>query len=395
MKKAVEQILAMRAAQPSPAAMPGQSQPTGYSGMGYMPSPHNSGSQLFPQAQSSYSHHGYDAAGNMDAGQGDRRSPPNTSIWRLRFTGADMDLENYLSQLDCVAASRGWNDHEKGTLLLSNLEKDATRVMSQIPRGCVSYEIISNKLREMFAPRANIIAYKAQFQCRTRRPFESANEFGLALRDLGGKAFPEKSQAELELMMIDQYIRGQPNNIRCFLTSVQYTSLAEAIATVTRHEAYTQPLPDPEPQGIQGRRGNTKAARGQAAYTPPASAGYYSEVSETSEYQPVVQVESHDSQYSDFEQDPLADLIGELAGLEFVGTSASSAQDKPCYYCGKGGHFWSTCRALLEKLRERGFKGTDLLARPGVPARSGGPYNNRGGPRGPSNSYGNPRPRLN
>ena len=30
---------------------------------------------------------------------------------------------------------------------------------------------------------------------------------------------------------------------------------------------------------------------------------------------------------------------------------------RPCYYCGKPGHFWMRCRALLEKLKAGGFAG--------------------------------------
>ena len=311
---------------------------------------------------------------------------PNTAIWRLRFSGSEMDLDSYLSQLDCVAAANGWDDTVKGTLLLANLEKDATRVMSQIPQGCMSYTVIAEKLREMFTPAALVMAYQAQFLGRMRQRSETAHEYALALRDLAKKAYPEKTPQELEKALIQQFIRGQPFDVRFVVSPVSYTSLVDAMAAVTRHEAYCMTPADPEPQGPARFRTSSQAASGRTNWSPPAPPTPQEQHTGYQEYSPEPRVENQEYQDSsaDDSYDPLADLIGQLAGLKSHTSAAQPSQDKPCFFCGKGGHFWTTCNLLINKLRENGFRGTALLK--SIRPSGDRTYGNRGpGPRGPNN----------
>ena len=335
-----------------------------------------------PPSHRNDQHSSYGHGGSSHVGDPPRRAV-NTSIWRLRYDGRNVDLNNYLSQLDCVAQAQGWDDTEKGTVLLLSLEKSAAQVMNNIPAGCVSYQTISQKLRQMFAPASNVVAYKAQFQCRTRGSQEGVHEYSLALRDLAGKAYPRMDHESLEQLVMDQFLRGQPAYVRFALASGSHKELETAVAAAIQIEAYARDPATPEP-GKQhgGRRGNQQqpAVAAQTGWGPPGATpfawpgfgtGPDPPTVSTSQAETVGPMDSAEDPY-----EPLADVISQLMELDFSGNAQCNAAgqqfgQRPCYYCGKPGHFWMKCRALIEKLRERGFSGR-------APDRSGGFKGNPG-----------------
>ena len=311
---------------------------------------------------------------------------PNTSIWRLRYDGRTGNLDNYLAQLDAVAQVREWTDNEKGAVLIASLEGNASRVMSAIPRGCTSYALISQKLRDMFEPEANVAAYKVQFQGRLRKPCEAAQDYSLCLRELAVKAFPGLDHANLEQFILHQYIHGQPQWLRVLLPSGNHRTVESAVAATLQVEAYAAGAPSPQP--VPSAPGSftpppaVHATQGHPVFpalpwsqpAPFAAPGMSS-------------ASAADVPESDQEGDDLAfvaEVMSELIGLDISGlTSCAALQSTPgaepsCHYCGKPGHFWSKCRALINELRKR--RGLPPRA-PAHPGRSGGPrpYQNRSG----------------
>ena len=317
-------------------------------------------------------------------------SRANTSIWRLRYDGKSVDLENYLAQLDAVSAVRGWDDSEKGALLLASLEGNASRVMSNIPKGCVSYLVISQRLRQMFAPEANVVAYKAQFQCRARGANEGAHEYSLVLRELAHKAYPRMDHESLEQLVLDQFVKGQPTYIRFALASGCHTHLERAVATAIQLEAYARDPAVPTPPATSGNRrdrsANTRAGWGYNQ--PPAHPRDWPglEFAPGPQITSAYQTETVEPEAPEDISASLAEVISDMAGLEFSGLATSQAtQASVCYFCGDPGHYWMKCPALLRKLRERGFKGSFDYSRgynrsgndrPGRPPYGGPPGKN-------------------
>ena len=145
-------------------------------------------------------------------------------------------------------------------VLLSSLEGGAVRVIANIPPGCVSYTTVAQQLCEMFTPEANIIAYKAQFQCRMRSASEDAHAYAMSLRDLATKAYLDMGHQGIESMLVDQYIKGQPP-IRLDLASSPHRMLQEAVAATIRLEAYSRPVAALEPvQSVRRTPRNTVQA---------------------------------------------------------------------------------------------------------------------------------------
>jgi hypothetical protein len=290
----------------------------------------------------------------------------NPAHWRLRFNGSNVDLENYLAQFETVASRGNWHDDDMGSVLIGSLEGNATKVMSQLPRGCTSYNFIANKLRLMFAPEANVIAYRSQFQCRTRGPTETATEFSMALQELAAKGYPHMDHGTLQQMLVDQFIRGQPRYIKFALASGTHQTLEAVVAAGIRLETYAQdqPLPDPPRQGASRPQ---RAIRAAPMYSHNDYANWPefegdNAASQSGDY-------SDSSEVVSPSEDPgleIADYMSQIAGIDFPGLAharaAGAMQRGPpkCYFCQKPGHVLLQCRQLLQKLRELGYTGQSL-----------------------------------
>ena len=332
--------------------------------------------------------------GDDDAGDRDtRRNRPNTAIWRLKYDGNKVDLVHYLAQLDAIAAGHGWNDNDKGLVLLANIEGNASRVMACLPKGCVSYTLIAEKLREMFAPEANAIAYRTQFQCKVRGANEAPHEFAMGLRELAGKAYPELGQG-VETMLVEQYIRGQPQYLRFALAGSTHRTLQEAVAATVRLEslAGTRPNILPNERHAPRGRGSVKGTRGfrrpyetRATWPVPEwDQEEYCDYNMSEENSWYEYSQEYPEDYPDW-SDPVEDS-GEC-DEEYLGRGSAqpNGAPRPCYFCGKPGHFWLQCVSLLQKLRDGGFTGrypTGAGPRPyGFPPQRGA-YRPRGVYRG-------------
>ena len=303
------------------------------------------------------------------------RSPRfNPSAWRLRFNGTNVDLAHYLAQLECVALGHGWTDEQKGVVLLSSLEGPAVRVMNSIPSGCTSFGEISQRLREMFAPAANVVAYKAQFHGRVRRSNENSQEYSLALRELAYKAYPRMAASELDELMIDQFIKGQSQYVRIALASGTYPTLEAVVAAVIRLEAYSKGPSSGDAAPQQGaRRGNgarkvqTKCGYYNAPLSPDAGDSFATSDDPSSEDAQLTGLEDC-VEFDD--EDPMAGILAAVDeyALSFAAEQPRSVPQRPCFYCKGTGHWFLACPQLLNRLRANGYRGPALGQRRGNPA---------------------------
>ena len=229
--------------------------------------------------------------------------------------------------------------------LASSLEGDAARVMANIPRGCVSYTVVSQKLREMFAPEANVLAYKAQFQCRSRGDDEGAHEFSLSLRDLACKAYPDMDHKNVESMLLDQFIKGQPSYIRFALAGASHKVLQEAVAATIKVEAYARNTAPAQPTEPVRRATRAAAHHVRSALAappaPPTWPTYDTEWSGPESFAAQAETEGPDLEATD--DDLHAELIAQLLGLDIDAASwcraaTPGAAPRICFFCEKPGY---------------------------------------------------------
>ena len=319
--------------------------------------------------------HAADSAGYRGYPQapGPDRNRFNPGLWRLRYNGSNVALTNYLGQLEAVAAREGWTDEDMGVVLLSSLEGVATQVIANLPPQCASYSVISQKLREMFAPAANVRAYEKEFRARRRKVGESSSEYALALQGLGRKAYPSLGPDDFQDKLVTQFIEGQPHYISYVMSTFERRTLEEAVAATVSVEmtAQSRQAPQPPQTPRAGRRATSRQASIWEAQPPTPPVSYADPAAQPADYgQPataqaqetVPEEESED----DFDEEgydaTVAGLIAQLAGIELPGSALCSAATgagagRPCYFREDTGHFWLQCPGLLRVLRSKGFKG--------------------------------------
>ena len=345
-------------------------------------------------------------AGTARRARSKRDDGPDHSSWRKRFNGDNADLEDYLLQVWRTAVYEGWSQHEAGHVLAGSLEGKALRVMPCLPVGTVTFGEVARQLRLLFTPTTNRRQSEREFKARIRQPTESVTDYAFNLRILGRRAFPDMDFRRFETMLIDQFIDGQPYHLAYGLATHEKRSMEEAIDSALALEVAVRPRqlpPAPAP---------ASAVPAQAATPPPVKASQVTPWQDPVVREPAreptqqwvsapapstgapahaapVAAPRSPSDECDMEEYDLgaAQMIAHCAGLEAPGPAeccaftSGPAQNRPCYFCGKQGHFWLKCPELLERLRSRGYQG----ALPGPQRRN----SFRSGPPGQQNR--NPR----
>ena len=308
--------------------------------------------------------------------RGNRKPHFNPSNWKMRYDGKNFELEDYLTSFEIVGRKQQWDDEEMGAALVGSLEGRASKVMTQVGRGCSSYTIISTGLRKMFASEADLAAYRSQFMCRRRREGEDTKEFAMALQDLGAKSYPRMDYDSLQQVLIDRYIYGNTDQVTYALSTNKYETMEEAIAATIRFETYkknvarvTSPQQvETKPYGRRRPRGRfdarTQAVTG-AASSAEESSGWRSETDGQSSTETV---ETDSSNTNDTNMEVVVCALAQmLHGEEGAAEVHQTETDGPrpgrrCLYCRKENHLFWKCHAFLKKIQEMGFKGDALPA---------------------------------
>jgi hypothetical protein len=245
----------------------------------------------------------------------------------------------------------------------------------------------------MFAPEANVIAYRAQFQSRMRGAAEDAHAYSLAIRELAHKAYPAMDHQSVEQLLVDQFIRGQPQHMRVALATSSHTELQSLVATAIRLEAYARSPASPEPPMPATRRIPQMAKVKRGTYAAPDYD--YCMWDQASEAGTLESEASSADAIETSEEDPTAlvaqaviELLGEDALAVCLSTQPRVMPDRICFFCRGSGHFFLACPKFLAHIRANGYRGSapgpPARTRPAGPWRPGSSGNNR--PNQPPNS---------
>ena len=92
-------------------------------------------------------------------------------------------------------------------MLSIKLKGEAQKLLSTLTQAqCVDYESLKQALIQRLNPKERQLAYRCELRNRKRQQKENPLDFGLALRRLGQKAYPDMPGESLEVHLVEQYI---------------------------------------------------------------------------------------------------------------------------------------------------------------------------------------------
>ena len=127
------------------------------------------------------------------------------------FEGSDKGPEilEYLIHFEQIAIWNCWTPDQKARMLSIKLKGEAQKLLSTLTQAqLVDYESLKQALIQRFNPKERQLAYRCEFRNRKRQQNENPLDFGLALRRLGQKAYPDMPGESLEVHLVEQYIGG-------------------------------------------------------------------------------------------------------------------------------------------------------------------------------------------
>lgn len=235
-------------------------------------------------------------------------NPPSTHRVhrKLDSYNGDTDWAEYRELFECVASWNGWGLWERGEQLRMSLRGAALRVVHNMSHETKSsYSSLCTALQKRFAPPERTLVHRAAFRSRTKKPVETASEYGHELKYLGRRAFPTLGDVELEVLLLDQFSIGiVDERLQEFLVLNHVDNMDRAIAVATEWEA------------LQGAR--IKATK------------------------PVLNtVQTNDNfDFKTFASDILDSLKKVNSRIDEM---KSSDNTKQCYYCRQTGHIQRFC----------------------------------------------------
>ena len=158
------------------------------------------------------------------------------------FDGNSIEWSDYLELFDSVAEWNGWTRPEKAAQLRMSLRGPALKVLKMLPPEDKSdYGKLCKAMESGFDPPERVLTHKAAFKSRIRHAKETPSEFGNALRTLAGKAYPLKPLAELDEVLLDQFVEGlSDDRLQEHILLGHPQTLSQAIQVATEFESLQQ-----------------------------------------------------------------------------------------------------------------------------------------------------------
>ncbi len=155
------------------------------------------------------------------------------------YDGSSMEWGDYLELFESVADWNNWMEREKAMQLRMSLRGPALKVLRTLPlqtKG--NYERLCEAMQSAFDPPERVLVHKAAFKAWTRHSKETPSEFANVLHTLAGKAYPLKQLAELDEVLLDQFVEGlDDTRLQEHILLSHPRTLGEAVRTATEFES--------------------------------------------------------------------------------------------------------------------------------------------------------------
>ncbi|MCP4540922.1 MAG: hypothetical protein GY832_27620, partial [Chloroflexi bacterium] len=141
------------------------------------------------------------------------------------------DFREWITTFEKVLATMKLAAEEKMTLIPILLTDHATDVFSSLTATeKADFETLKTTLADKFVMPQHLTNSLFQLFDHKQKVYETVSEYGVALRKLGRKAYPDKSEAELGTSLTELFVRGILPTLQASLVSANPASLTEAIS---------------------------------------------------------------------------------------------------------------------------------------------------------------------
>lgn len=154
-----------------------------------------------------------------------------------KFDGQTVDFRDYIVQFEQIANWNQWSVVEMAQQLTMCLSGEARKMLGHIDRSKLAdYYALKEILLKRFCPPERKAAYATEFYARVKKPGESIDEFGYALRRLWYLAFPGEGSADVHL--IKAFINGLSDlEMKKHISLSHPATLEAAIGLAIEYEA--------------------------------------------------------------------------------------------------------------------------------------------------------------
>ena len=155
-----------------------------------------------------------------------------------RFDGS-IPWRDYKEHFEACAAIDDWADKEKARFLAASLKGVAQQVLGD--KSEPSYHELMQLLERRFGPGQRAEVYLAELRGRQRKPNESIQELGHAIRRLTALAYPELARDAQDRLGKTHFIDAEPDKeIRVGIYRANPASLDEAIRIALEIESFME-----------------------------------------------------------------------------------------------------------------------------------------------------------
>lgn len=181
--------------------------------------------------------------GSDGNGTGPRSSvDPHRQLQRPGSYDGRSSWDAYHTQFEMLARINRWKEEEKATYLAVSLKGSALTVLNNIPpESLYSYGALVSALETRFGSAHQAELHRVRFKARLRRRDENLPELAEDIERLARLAYPQTTQAMLDLLAKDQFVDALPDeDMRLRIRQSRPTSLREALRVAVELDSFQQ-----------------------------------------------------------------------------------------------------------------------------------------------------------
>ena len=126
-----------------------------------------------------------------------------------KFDDKRWEWDDYLAHFMSLARWNNWSEADMASQLAMSLRGSAQTVLGNMTElEARDFGYLKAALARRYSPSERESAYRHDFRNRKWKKDENLVEYGCALRRLATKAYPKLSNADIELLVLDQFIFG-------------------------------------------------------------------------------------------------------------------------------------------------------------------------------------------